>query len=68
MHLTIQPTRSPSVQPIVPQTLIGITNHGVTVWSNDPNELRVALAEFNPLPFADDSSDSRGIPESALHD
>jgi hypothetical protein len=49
-------------------TFIGVTNHGVAVWSNDPSDLRETLEAHRITPFSDDELWMRGVPESALHD
>ncbi len=47
---------------------IGVTNHGVTVWGRDANDLQDALVRHEATPFVETAPKYRGIPESTLHD
>ena len=49
-------------------TLIGVTNHGVTILGRDPEAMHEVMVRHRVLPFVDESVERRGIPESALHD
>ncbi|MFO1512824.1 MAG: hypothetical protein U1F83_07940 [Verrucomicrobiota bacterium] len=49
-------------------TLIGVTNHGVTILGRNPEARHDAKVSYRVLPIANKSPERRGIPESALHD
>jgi hypothetical protein len=49
-------------------TLIGVTNHGITILERDPDDLYDVMVRHRVLPFGDESLERRGVPESALHD
>jgi len=70
VHVQTQPKRIEIQFPtmLAASAFIGVTNHGVTVWGRDANDLQDALVRHEATPFVETAPKYRGIPESALHD